>query len=193
LGFTFSEETSDKGLKISNLSEKGVVSKTDFRRGDIIVSINDHRITSQRDFMHWLHAGRNDRITVVVLRDDREETIFLDPDVIFVEETVASSGGAWLGVDLYDRFSRAAVVLKVHPNSPAERAGLRNDDLIVAVDGEEITSPEHLGQVIGAMQPGTDVEVEVERNRRVQVVDARLGRREDVSQRTIRTQPAPRR
>jgi S1-C subfamily serine protease len=77
------------------------------------------------------------------------------------------------------------VVLKVHPNSPAQRAGLRGDDLILSVNGEEIHSPEHLGQVIGQMNPGTLVEVEVERNRQTQVYEATLGRRENVSQRTV--------
>ncbi len=164
MGFSFSKE-SDKGLKISNLSSRSIGSKADFKRGDVIISINDHRLRSEDDFLHWIHAGRNDRITVIVLRDDREVTLYLEPDVIF-EETVVAQGGAWLGVDLYDRFSRMAVVLKIHPNSPAERAGLRGDDVIVAVEGEEIRSPEHLGEVIGRMRPGDQVEIEVERNRR---------------------------
>jgi hypothetical protein len=183
LGLSFSEQTTDKGLKISKLSSRSIASKADFKEGDIIVSINDHRIASQRDFLHWLHAGRHDRITVIVLRDDREVTLFLEPDVIF-QETVVAQGGAWLGVDLYDRFSRMAVVLKVHPNSPADRAGLRGDDVIIAVEGEEIRSPEHLGQVIGQMRPGDLVEIEVERNRRAQFVDATLASRETVSRRT---------
>ena len=182
LGLTFSEETSDKGLKITKLSSKGIASKLNFREGDIIVSVNDHRARTDRDFVRWINANRDDRITVIVLRDDREVTVYLEPDVIFQETVVSQS--AWLGVDLEDRVTDSAVVRKVHPNSPAERAGVKSGDVILAVAQVEIDSPEHLGQVIGKMRPGDEVEIEVERNRQTKVVDATLGRRESVSQRT---------
>jgi C-terminal processing protease CtpA/Prc len=183
LGFSFSEEKSEKGLKISKVSSQTVASKAAFKEGDVIISVNDHDVTSQSDFFHWIHAAPDERIVVVVLRDDREVPLYLEPDILF-QETTVSQGGAWLGVDLYDRFTRAAVVLKVHPGSPAQRAGLRGDDLIVSVNGQEITSPEHLGQVIGQMRPGDQVEIEVERNRRSQLVDATLASRQSVTQRT---------
>ena len=191
LGLTFSEETSDKGLKITKFSSKGIASKLNFREGDIIVSVNDHRARTDRDFVRWINANRDDRITVIVLRDDREVTVYLEPDVIFQETVVSQS--AWLGVDLEDRVTDAAVVRKVHPNSPAERAGVKSGDVILAVEQVEISSPEHLGQVIGKMRPGDEVEIRVERNRQKEVVDATLGRRESVSQRTevVPGRPSP--
>ncbi len=90
--------------------------------------------------------------------------------------------GAWLGVDLVERFRNQAMVLRVHRGSPAERAGIRADDVILSVAGKQITSRDHLIQVIGQMQPGSDVEVQVERDRRLRVMDAVLGRRNDVVQ-----------
>jgi hypothetical protein len=182
LGFSFSEESSEKGLKISKTKSDTLATKAKFKEGDIIVRVNDNRVRSQADFIRFIHAAPRERITVIVLRDEEEVTLYLEPELI--QEFVVTSGGAWLGVDLYDRFSRAAVVLKVHPNSPAERAGLRSDDLIISVEGTGIRSPEHLGEVIRSMDPGTDVEILVERNRREQVVDATLGRKENVVQRT---------
>jgi C-terminal processing protease CtpA/Prc len=182
LGFTFDDSDSDKGLKLSKLASKSIGSKADFKEGDIVVSINDHRVRSQRDFLHWIHAGSHDRITVIVLRDDREVTLYLDPAVIFEETTVHS--GAWLGVDLNDRFATAAVVLKVHPNSPAQRAGLKGEDVILSVDGQRIQSADHLGEVIGRMEPEQKVEIRLERNQQAEVVDATLGRRENVTRRT---------
>ncbi len=182
LGFSFSDQSSDEGLKISKTSSNTLATKAKFREGDIVVSINDNRVRSQRDFVHYIHVAPRERISIIVLRDDREVTLYLEPELI--QEYVVTSSGAWLGVDLYDKFSRAAVVLKVHTSSPAERAGLRGDDLIVAVDGEDIRSPEHLGEVIGGMQPGAKVAILVERNRREQTIDATLGRRQSVATRT---------
>lgn len=180
IGFSFAAGSSEDGLKISKVSSDSAAFKAKFQTGDVIIKVNDHRITSQDDFVRWIHDSR-ERITVIVLRDEREVTLYLEPDVIFEEVRVA--GGAWLGVDLVDRITDAAVVYRVHPGSPAERAGLRSDDLILTVDGERIQSPEHLGKVIGAMQPGSEVEIEVDRNDRTRVVDATLGRKETVTQR----------
>jgi C-terminal processing protease CtpA/Prc len=182
LGFKFSENDTSKGLKITNINNNTVATKSEFKQGDVIVSVSDHTIRSERDFIRFLQVGGRQRIPVVVLRDDREVTLYIAPDLI--QEFVTTSGGAWLGVDLWERFSRAAVIQRVHPGSPAERAGLRADDLIVAINGEDIRSPEHLGEVIGSMAPGTDVEIEVERNRQSRVLDATLGQRETVTQRT---------
>lgn len=53
-------------------------------------------------------------------------------------------------------------VLGVAPQSPAEKAGLKageNGDLIVAVEGQPIESPEGLQDVIGRMQIGQNVKL----------------------------------
>jgi regulator of sigma E protease len=181
---TFSER-SERGLRISKLSSKSVAAHAEFHEGDVIVSVNDHRVHSERDFLHWIHAGVDERITVIVMRDDREVTLYLEPDVIF-EEVVVSESGGWLGVDLVERFQSEAVVQRVYRDSGAERAGLRADDMIVSVDGTEIASPEHLGKVIRQMRPGTTVEIEFDRGGRVFVTDATLGRRPEVARTEIR-------
>jgi S1-C subfamily serine protease len=169
-------------LVIGRLSSRGIFAKAKFREGDIIVSINGNRVRSQDDFFHWFHGGARQRVPIVVLRDDREATLYVEPEVIHEERAPARRGGAWLGVDLVDRFHNQAMVLKVHPNSPAERAGIRPDDVILSVEGEEITSPDHLGQVIGGMRPGTEVEIQVDRDRRLRVMDAVLGQRSGAAQ-----------
>jgi C-terminal processing protease CtpA/Prc len=181
LGFAFSSESSDRGLVIDDITSKSIASRAEFHEGDIIVSIHDHRITSQRDFIRYIDLDADERIPVVVLRDDREVTVYLDPTVI--REEVVVSGHGWLGVDLEDREVRAAVVHRVHPGSPAERAGLRSGDLILAVEGIDIRSPQHLGEVIGGMRPGSEVEIEVDRGRRSMFVDATLGEKQEVATR----------
>lgn len=181
LGFAFASESTDRGLKINNITSRSIASRAEFHEGDIIVSVHDHRVTSQRDFIRYIDLDADERIPVVVLRDDREVTVYLDPTVI--REEIVVSGHGWLGVDLEDRERRAAVIYSVHPGSPAERAGLRSGDLILAVEGTEIRSPEHLGEVIGGMRPGTEVEIEVDRNRRSMFVDATLGEKQQVATR----------
>ena len=43
--------------------------------------------------------------------------------------------------------------------SPAAAAGLRGDDVLVAIDGEKLSKPEDLGKVVQASQPGDTLDV----------------------------------
>jgi serine protease Do len=59
-------------------------------------------------------------------------------------------------------------------NSPAAKAGLQADDLIVYVDGEKITSIKELHELIDHAQPGTTVKLEIRRGDRLMNVDIKL-------------------
>jgi serine protease Do len=68
-------------------------------------------------------------------------------------------------------------VVEVVPGSPAERAGLRAEDLVVAVDGEPIGSVEDLHRLMAEELIGAPVELEVVRGGsdvRVRLVPAEL-------------------
>ncbi len=68
-----------------------------------------------------------------------------------------------------------AIVLDLAPQGPAERAGLRHGDVIVAFDGEAVDSTERLGELIRAQRPGERVEVEVIREGDRRTLSATLG------------------
>jgi membrane-associated protease RseP (regulator of RpoE activity) len=48
--------------------------------------------------------------------------------------------------------------------SPAAAAGLRDDDVLVAIDGEQIDKPDDLGTVVQASRPGDTLDVELIRD-----------------------------
>jgi S1-C subfamily serine protease len=52
-----------------------------------------------------------------------------------------------------------AVVLQVVPGSPADRAGLREGDVIVAFDGKAVTSADQLGTAVQDAMPGSTVAI----------------------------------
>ena len=67
-------------------------------------------------------------------------------------------------------------IIEIAPGSGAADSGLREGDVIVAVDDAEITDPTSLGAAVATYQPGDVVNVTVERNGTTQV-DVTLGTR----------------
>lgn len=59
--------------------------------------------------------------------------------------------------------SRGAQVLFVAPGGPAEGAGIKQNDIIVAFGGKQVTGPDDLGQDVFRSKPGDRVPVEVVR------------------------------
>jgi serine protease Do len=56
-----------------------------------------------------------------------------------------------------------AVIARVDPGSPAERAGLRTGDLVVAANGVAVRSGTQLRNVIGLTRIGTEVDLTIDR------------------------------
>jgi serine protease Do len=67
-----------------------------------------------------------------------------------------------------------ALVQDVLPETPAERAGLRPYDVIVAADGRPVTSDEALLRYVASRMPGTATTLDLWRDGRSQTVTAKL-------------------
>jgi Do/DeqQ family serine protease len=61
------------------------------------------------------------------------------------------------------RYTQGAVIARVEPGSPAERAGLRTNDLVVAINGAPMRSGSELRNRVGLSRIGDEVELTVER------------------------------
>ncbi|MFS8044748.1 Do family serine endopeptidase [Rhizobium lusitanum] len=92
----------------------------------------------------------------------------------------------WLGVQIQPvskdiaeslGLSEASGALVVSPQdgSPGQKAGIKNGDVITAVNGDPVKDPRDLARRIGAMQPGAKVEVSLWRNGKSQSVTVELG------------------
>src|SRR6185369_3337846 len=68
-----------------------------------------------------------------------------------------------------------ALVADVQRNSPAEKAGLKRGDVVVALNGKPVAEPGALSREIAMMKPGTDVQLRVNRDGKERNVDVRIG------------------
>jgi putative serine protease PepD len=67
-----------------------------------------------------------------------------------------------------------AVVMQVEPGSPAQVAGIQAGDVIVAIDGQKITSASALGAAISSKKPGQSVTITLWQGQQKQTVTATL-------------------
>jgi len=72
---------------------------------------------------------------------------------------------------------RGAAIVAVFPDSPAEGADIREGDVIVGVNGEAIRSSEDLSRVLGDLEPGDAVEIELVNQAGSRSVEAELAQR----------------
>lgn len=80
-------------------------------------------------------------------------------------QTSGSSGLPWLGLELVGRDPGLAGVLvrSVINSSPAERAGLLAEDILVSIDGKAISSPEEVIATVQQHQLGESLALGLER------------------------------
>ncbi|MBW8305232.1 MAG: Do family serine endopeptidase [Brevundimonas sp.] len=71
----------------------------------------------------------------------------------------------------------AAYINEVTPDAPAERAGLRNGDIVVSLNGEKVETSTELTRLVGAARPGDILRLEVLREGRRQTIEVRSGTR----------------
>ncbi len=68
-----------------------------------------------------------------------------------------------------------ALVTKVEKGSPAEKAGLKPGDVIVAVNGQKVSSSIHLPRLVSVMAPGKKAEFTVIRDKKKMTLDVTIG------------------
>jgi serine protease Do len=68
-----------------------------------------------------------------------------------------------------------ALVSEVTPKSPSEKTGIKTGDVITAVNGKKVSDARELRLMIGSMAPGTNVQLEVNREGQTKAFNVELG------------------
>lgn len=166
----------NEGLLVTDVNTTGAIANAGFHEGDRIVSINGQRVAREVDFMRHAFASnaRNEKVKVIILRDAKEEEIWLEPQVFIQEVSAASNNPVEdLGLILDDRVSDRLIVWRVVPRSPAFFGGVRAGDEIVKFEGQGVEKPSDLAAVVEKTNSGTAT-IEVKRNDREREIELDL-------------------
>jgi predicted metalloprotease with PDZ domain len=188
-------ETIVEGARIIEVTPESPAGQSGLREGDVILTV-DRASVGEGDAdlaARILQHEPGDTVELRVQRGDEELEleITLGMQVVFEGHSLFPPGEfpmppwwqnpseewprerPYLGVHVR-QLEEGAEVLAVVPESPADGAGLREGDLILAVDDEAVSRETPLVGLIAAHRPGDVVALTVERDGREREIEVEL-------------------
>src|SRR5580700_11985283 len=118
-------------------------------------------------------------------QEKTKEILGQDPDVLVMS---SDDGSGWLGVEISEVTAekakdlklaglRGVIVMDVEPNSPAAKAGLKENDVITQYDGQIVEGTVQFRRLVRETPTGRTVALVVSRNGATQNVSVELGER----------------
>lgn len=131
--------------------------KIQLQTGDEIIAINGREIKYSRDIMNAVLTKFEEEITFTVLRNGERVDVNYTPKFSNLEDGVNVLA---IG-DLPN-----PVIMKVSENSPAEKVGLKKNDVILKINGQKVNISSSITKIIN--ESDTDeIEIIVKRNNEV--------------------------
>jgi len=112
--------------------------------------------------------GGNDRGVIVNVKSPEERGGYLGVSIQDMTRRLAKS--------LDVKTDEGALVNDVTEDSPAEKAGVKDEDIIVEVDGKKITDADDLREVVRKIKPETKVDIVIMRKDERKTLAATIGK-----------------
>ena len=170
----------DNQVCIVEVVKDGPAYKSGLKKGDIIHQIDGGQITNLNRLYHYLSMYEvNDKIEVKVKRDSKIEQTILslgskdevysdkkevakepqekDENIQMLDERTLEERGK-LGVSLFQTDKLEGLLIsEIYKESPADNAGLEEEDLILECNGIKISDREDLSKVLMDKVPGDSI------------------------------------
>ena len=143
----------DRGLLIAQVVPGSPAAKAGLRAGDRIIKFAGHELDTGKEFRS-LVLGAASPAAVVVERAGSEKPLELRAELIGEPILV---GISWSSDDAEPR---SVIVLRVVPDSPADRAGIKVDDRIEQVNGKDFSSSDEFDHLLATEPSPLEMAVE---------------------------------
>jgi regulator of sigma E protease len=145
--------------------------RADIRPGDLITSVADREVATWEQFFIGVGTRANREIPIELLRDGATTVVRVTP--------IAAADSRFEIGDIGVLPNVHPSIRAVNPGEPADRAGLKPGDVVLAVNGQPITFSSHLKTAI-EQHPEEPITIWIERDGARQTVSATPLRRGEI-------------
>jgi serine protease Do len=200
----FGVPSESKGAVVQNVAPRSPASRAGIQPGDVVVGVGGRPVENAsaltraisaippggKTTLTLYRAGKKQEAQVTVAQRPDEEALArgeISPEEGGGAPAPAEKKGAEkLGIrvapltpelsrDLGVQGDQGVVVVQVTPDGPADKAGIQQNDVILQVGQQHVSTVEQLVGAIGKMKPGEVALLRVRRGQQAQFVAVRLG------------------
>jgi M6 family metalloprotease-like protein len=155
LGLTLTADAEGR-LTVAETAADSPAAKAGLKKGDVIDRVGDQPVKTPQAFREWLLVrSPGDEVTLGVVRDGGRTELTAKLVAASRPMTLGGPVAAPLGVTLAEeKTGKGIFVESVAANSAAAAAGLKVGDLVLTIDGQEVSRPSRVADVAAARRPG---------------------------------------
>lgn len=199
------QELPKYGLKVHNVILDSPANEADLRKNDILLEVEKEKLTNIDQLVEILKEYKTgDSIAIKYFRDNKiyntklKLTAKTEPDLSNIENRIEemidrsktlifryeSEDDNVIGVEISpgnsDNNRHGALITKVIPNSPADKAKLQKDDVIIRIEGKDIKDSVDLVKAIQTTEVGKTVTVEFYRKSKLMKTQVEIVKRKSI-------------
>ena len=128
----------DQPVVVGLVNASSPAERAGLQPGDLIVRVNDEEMPTWNDFFMSIGTKADRDVELTVVRDGREQRVNVRPE----PQTRFEVGDIGVLPNVYPSIE------SVFPGDPAEKAGLKGGDRILAVNGKRVVFARHVQEAI---------------------------------------------
>jgi S1-C subfamily serine protease len=171
LGFAQASLASTNGILVAGVQAGSPAEKAGIARGDIILEAQGAAVNSPAELQRAIDGKKSgDTLTLKLKHGDAEKTVTVTIGTqngrpwiglsLALGQMMYDGNGPWTDIQRYD--GPGATVTSVVAGGPAEKAGLKQGDLILSVNGTAVDAQHSLGDLVTAKKVGDTVTLSVQ-------------------------------
>ncbi len=198
-------EKHEKGAKITSVTKESGAAKAGLEKDDIITKVNDEVIGDSEDLYETIGKYKpEDKVTIHYLRNGQAKTatatlgktMEMGFNFDFGDNFKRDFNFDMPGLRNRDAFdfnfsrkprlgmaiedtedSKGVKITDVDDETPADKAGIKKDDVITSINGKAVNSVDEIKEALKNLKEGDTVKAGITRAGKVQTVDIKLPRK----------------
>jgi serine protease Do len=181
------DEQSEPGVKVLRVIGGGPADKAGVRKDDVITLVAGEEVRNYLSFVRLISRKTVGEPVKIGLRRDADKMIEVEielasRDALRHQQSVPHvsqppAPRSYLGAEIEEAAPAGALVIQIDGDSPASRAGLRSDDVILQLNGAEVADAVAFAKSISTLPPAEKIKLTIRRAGIDQEVEVTLSER----------------